>query len=106
MFTASLELQFHIFNAMGKIIQNVKFLPASQDNDLNLKLNPTHQQESRGMLCFQNIAPNIKILKFHTNRDNITYLKKCKFSTEARLPILRLPFDSWHQNESKSGLRS
>ena len=54
------------------------------------------------MLGFQNRASDIKILKFHTNRDNNAYLKKIEVLTEAHLPILRLPLDSWHQNELES----
>ena len=31
------------------------------------------------MLGYKNRATNVKILKFHVNRDNIVYLKKCDF---------------------------
>ena len=64
-FTATLELQFHISDSRDKIVQNVKILHVRQNSDLNLKLNPTRQHESRGILSFQNRTPNIKLLKFH-----------------------------------------
>ena len=72
-------LQFHIFDPMGKIVQNVNFLPVSQNSDLTSKSDSTRQHKSTGMLNFQNIAPNIKLLKFHANRDNQAYLEKYNF---------------------------
>ena len=78
-FTVAPELQLHISDLKAKIFQNVKFSSVSQTNDLILKLNLTRQHESRGMLGFQNIVPNIKLLKFHVNRDNRAYLEKCEF---------------------------
>ena len=51
----------------------------SKNCDLSLKLNSTHQQESRGILGFQNRVSNIKLLKIHTNRDNSAYLEKYDF---------------------------
>ena len=78
-FIAALELQFHIFVPRGKIVQNIKFLSIRQTSDLISKLYSTHQHESRDMLSFQNKAPNTKLLQFHENRDNLTYLKKCDF---------------------------
>ena len=102
----TLELRFHISNSRGKIVQNVNFLSINQNSDLNSKLNPTREYESRGMLGFQNRVLDIKILQFHVNQDNSAYLKKYDFSTEARFPILRLPLYSWCRNESKSGLGS
>ena len=68
--TAILDLQFHIFDPRGKIVQNIKFLSVSQNNDLISKSNPTNQHESRGMLGFQNRASDSKLLKFYVNRDN------------------------------------
>ena len=105
MFTASLEIKFHSSDPRGKNHPKYQFFARQQNNDLSLKLNPTRQHESRGILSFQNRVPDIKILKFHANQDNSPYLKE-QFSTEARLPILRLPLNLWHQNESKNGLRS
>ena len=78
-FTAAPMLQFQIFDPRGKIVQNIKFLSVNQNNDLISKLNPTRQQESRGMLDFENRAPDIKLLKIYTNRDNRTYFKKYDF---------------------------
>ena len=78
-FTTTHELQFHIFDSRDKIVQNIKFLPISQNSDLISKLDLNNQHESRGMLSFQNRVPDIKLLKFHVNRDNQTYLKKCNF---------------------------
>ena len=69
-FIAVPKLQFHISNPRGKIVQNVKFLSVNENNDLTLKLKPTYQHESRGMLSFQNKTPGIKLLQFHVNRDN------------------------------------
>ena len=77
--TATLELQFHISDLIGKIIKNVKFLSVSQNIDLTSKLDPTRQHESRGMLGFQNRALDIKLLKFHVNQDNQGYLEKRNF---------------------------
>ena len=48
--TVALELQFHIFDPRGKIVQNVKFLSVNQTCGLISKLNPTHQHESKDML--------------------------------------------------------
>ena len=53
---------------MSKIVQNVKFLHVSQNSDSTLKLNHTHQHESKDMLSFQNKALDINLLKFHVNR--------------------------------------
>ena len=78
-FTVAFKLQFHIFDPKGNIVKYVKFLPISQNSGLSSKLNPTCQHESKGMLGFQNSALDIMLLKFHTNRDNITYLEKCDF---------------------------
>ena len=78
-FTTALELQFHIFDYGGKIVQNVKFSPVSQNSDLISLLNPTCQHESNGILSFQNRAPDNKLLKFHVNRDNQAYFKKYNF---------------------------
>ena len=64
---------------MGKIVQNVNFLPVSQNSNLSLKLNPTRQHESKGMLGYQNRASDIKLLKFHANQDNNAYLEKQNF---------------------------
>ena len=36
-------------------------------------------KNTKGVLIFQNRISNIKLLKFHTNRDNMTYLEKCDF---------------------------
>ena len=65
--TTAPELQFHISESREKIVQNVKFSSINQTSDLISKLNPTRQQESRGMLGFQNRAPDTKLLNFHTN---------------------------------------
>ena len=61
------------------MVHNVNFLLVSQNSDLSLKLNSTRQQDSRGMLGFQNRAPNFKMLKFHVNQDNSAYLEKYDF---------------------------
>ena len=34
------------------MVQNINFLPVSQNSDLSLKLNPNHQHKSIGMLGF------------------------------------------------------
>ena len=64
---------------MGKIIQNVKFSYVRQTSDLILKLDSICQHESRGMLGFQNRAPNTKLLNFHANQEEIAYLGKYDF---------------------------
>ena len=64
---------------MGKIVQNVNFLPVKQTSDLSLKSNPNYQNESWDILDFQNRVSNVNILKIHTNRDNNTYLEKSDF---------------------------
>ena len=74
-----LSPQFHISDLRGKIIQNVKFSPIIQNSDSSSKLNPTSQHEPRGMLDFQNRAMDIKLLKFHANQENYTYLEKYDF---------------------------
>ena len=68
------------FDLRGNIVKYVKFSPISQNSGLSSKLNPTCQHESKGMLGFQNSALDIKLLKFHTNRDNIAYLEKWIFN--------------------------
>ena len=78
-FTVTTELQFHVFNPRGKIIQNVSFSPVSQNSNLSSKLNIIHPHESMCILYFQNKASDIKLLKFHANQDNSIYLKKCDF---------------------------
>ena len=55
------------------------FLLVSQNNDLRSKLNPTRQHEFRGIVSFQNRALDIKLLKFHINQENNTYLEKHDF---------------------------
>ena len=75
-FTATPELQFQISDPKGKIKQNVNFFPISQNSDLISKLDPTHQQETMGMLGFHDRAPGIKLLKIQANRDNRAYLEK------------------------------
>ena len=64
---------------MGKIEQDINFSSVSQNNDLRLKLNHTHQHESRGMLGFKNRASDIKLLKLYVNRNNNAYLEKSNF---------------------------
>ena len=78
-FTTTPELQFHISDPRGKIIQNVNFSPISKNSHLFSKLNPARQHKSKSMLGFQNRALDIKLLKFHINRDNSAYLEKCDF---------------------------
>ena len=63
----------------GKIVQNIKFLFVSQSSVIGSKLNFTCQHECMSMLGFQNRAMDIKLLKYHINRDNKTYLKKHHF---------------------------
>ena len=63
-------------NPMGKIVQNVNYLSISQNSNLSWKLNHTHQHEFRSMLGFKNRVSNLKLLKFHANRDNSAYLEK------------------------------
>ena len=68
------------FHTLGvKSSKMSKVFHFSQNSDLSLKLNPTRQQNFRGMLDFQNRTPYIKLLKFHVNRDNMTYLEKYNF---------------------------
>ena len=78
-FTADRELQFHISVPSRKIVQNVKFLSVNQNSYSILKLNPTRQHESSGMLDFQNRVTDTKLLKFYTNQDERVYLEKCDF---------------------------
>ena len=78
-FTTTPELQYQISDPKGKIIRNVNFFSVCQNSDLSLKLNPTRQQQSRGMLNFKNRASVIKILKFYINRDNNACLEKHNF---------------------------
>ena len=73
------KLQFQVFVLRGKIVQNVKFLFVNQNSDLISKLDSTHQHESMSMLSFQNRALDTKLLKFHANRDERTYLDKHDF---------------------------
>ena len=61
------------------MVQNINFLSVGQNRYLSLKLNPTRQQESSGMLDFENRSLDVKILKFHTNWDNSAYLEKRDF---------------------------
>ena len=58
------------------MVQNIKFSLVGQNNDLSLKLNPNNKQESIVMLNFQNRALDLKILKFHANRNNSAYPEK------------------------------
>ena len=74
------------------MVQNINFVSVNQNKDLSSKLNPTSQHESKGIISFQNKALDIKLLKFHANRDNSAYLEK-KISIEACLLILRPPLD-------------
>ena len=104
--TTAPKLQFYISNPRGKIIQNINFSSVSQNNDLSSKLDLIHQHESRGILDFQNRAPDIKILKVHANWDNSAYFEKHNFEQKACLPILRLPLDSWNWNVFGCDLRS
>ena len=77
--TTTPELKCQNSNPRGKMVQKVNFSPVGQNNNLSLNLNPTCQQESRGMFGFQNRAPDVKILKFHVDQDNSAYFEKCDF---------------------------
>ena len=55
-------------------------MPVSQNSDLSSKLNPTHQHDFKGMFGFQNKIMDIKLLKFHANRDNMTYIENIIFN--------------------------
>ena len=50
---------------MGKIVQNVKFSPISQNSDLRLQLDSTRKNKSRGMFGSQNRAPEAYKPKLH-----------------------------------------
>ena len=78
-YTATFEVQIHISIPRGKIVQNIKFSFVSQTSDLISKVDSTRQHESKGMLGFQNRAPDTKLLKFHADREEIAYPKKCDF---------------------------
>ena len=69
---ATPELQFHISDHKGKIVQNIKFLSVNQTSDLMSKLDLTHQHESRDMLGFQNKDSNTKLLKIHAETIRLT----------------------------------
>ena len=71
---------FQIFDVRSKIVQNIKFLSVSQNNNLISKLDFTHQHESKGMLGLQNKALDAKLLQFHTNQDYLAYLEKYIFN--------------------------
>ena len=63
----------------NKIVRNANFSSVNQNSDLSIKLNSTREHKSRGILGFQNRAPDIKLVKFHENWDNNAYLKKFNF---------------------------
>ena len=69
-FTSTPKLKFKNSDPRGKIVQNIKKFPIRQNSDQTPKLYSTHQYESRDMLDFQNRAPDIKLLKIHTIRDD------------------------------------
>ena len=60
------KLQIVNLNPRGKVVQNVKFLSITQNSNLSLKLDST----LRGMLGFQNRAPEAYKPKFHVERCN------------------------------------
>ena len=68
--TTAPKLQIKNSNPRGKIVQNVKFSPVSQNNYLSSKLNFTRQNKSESMLSFQNKAPKTNKPKSHTKRWN------------------------------------
>ena len=57
----------------------MKFLLISQNSDLSLKLDSTHQNEFEGMFSFQNKAPKIYKLKLHAKWCNDGYFTKYIF---------------------------
>ena len=63
----------------AKLFKVSTFLRVSQNSDLSSQLNPTHQHDSKGILSFQNRALSVKLLKFHANIDERTYIEKCDF---------------------------
>ena len=65
-FTAASELQFNISDPNGKIVQNVNFSPISQNNNLILKLNPTHQHVSKSMINFKNRSSYYDVTQIDT----------------------------------------
>ena len=68
------------FSILGeKLSKMSNFFSVNQKSDPTLKLNPTHQHESKDMLGFQNRSPDIKLLLFHIKRDNSVYLEKHDF---------------------------
>ena len=77
---------------MGKIVQNVKFLPVSQNNDLSSKSNSIHQNESRDVLGFQNKVLETYKPKWHAKR-SMRLTLKMNFSIVALLETLRSPMD-------------
>ena len=63
---ATLQLQIEIFNPMGKIVQNVKFSHASQNNDLISNWIILVKTSSKGMFSFQDKSPEAYKLKLYT----------------------------------------
>ena len=105
-FIDALDLQFQNSDPRGKMVQNINFSLVSQNNDSSLKLNSTHQHESRGTLGFQNRVLNVKILKFHANRDKNAYLEKKLICNGSSFANFETPIRFMHQNEPGSGLKS
>ena len=93
MLKVALELQYTNLDLRGKIIQKVKFVSVSQNSNLSLKLDYTHQNEFGGMLVFQNIIPEVHKPNFHAKQSNELTLKT-HFLTKARYEILRPLLDS------------
>ena len=77
------------------MVQNVNFSSMSQNSNLSFKLNSSYWHKFRGMLGLQNRAAYIKILKFHINWDNSTYLENQNFQ-----------WNSFANSESRSSLES
>ena len=103
--TASSKLQIRISNPGGKILQNINFLPISQNSYLNIKWDSTCQNKSGGMLGFQNRSQKANQSKLHAKQCNRMLSWKMHFLTGARSTNLRPSLDSWHQNNSESGFR-
>ena len=58
---STLDLQLSNPDPKGKIVQTIKNLSVSQNNDLTPKLDSTRQHKFRDMLDFQNGAPKSKL---------------------------------------------
>ena len=71
--------QFHIFDLRGKIVQNIKFSPVSQNSDYNLKIRPYSSTQVQEYAWFPKQSYRYQVIEISYKSRQLTYLEKRNF---------------------------